>query len=130
MSEPTGTLTRAEARLNRLIGRLLRVGVSVSAAVVLVGAIIYLWHHGAEMVNYGTFRPEPHTLGNVYGFVAQLSALRGRAIIELGLLCLIATPVLYVATALGVYWRQRNRLYVGISSVVLAVLLFSLFFMR
>lgn len=116
--------------LNRTIGRVLRLGVVISGTLVLIGAVLYLWHQGGMIADYRTFRPEPHTLDNLGEFFRGVVALRGRDIIQLGLLCLIATPVLYVLVGLHAFWRQRDGLYVAISLVVLGVLLFSLFFVR
>jgi uncharacterized membrane protein len=53
-------------------------------------------------------------------------ALRGRGIVQLGLLFLIATPVARVAFAAFGFAIERDWLYVGISSFVLLVLLYSL----
>ena len=54
------------------------------------------------------------------------AAVRGRAIIQLGLLLLIATPVARVAFSLVAFLRERDRAYVLITSFVLALLLVSL----
>jgi len=53
-------------------------------------------------------------------------SLRGRGIIQLGLLFLIATPVARVAFAVFAFAMERDWLYVSISATVLVVLLFSL----
>ena len=47
---------------------------------------------------------------------------RGRALIQLGLLLLIATPVARVAFSVFAFERQRDWTYVGITLFVLAVL--------
>ncbi|HEU0197748.1 MAG TPA: DUF1634 domain-containing protein [Nevskiaceae bacterium] len=117
-------------RLSHSIGLLLRVGVLISGTVVLVGAVLYLWHQGGAVADYRVFLPEPHTLANAGSFFAGVAALRGRDIIQLGLLLLIATPVLYVALAACAFLRSRDRLYSAVSLLVLAVLLFSLFYVR
>jgi uncharacterized membrane protein len=46
--------------------------------------------------------------------------------IQLGLLLLIATPVARVAFSVVAFVLERDRMYVGITLLVLAVLLFSL----
>lgn len=51
---------------------------------------------------------------------------RGRALIQLGLLLLIATPVSRVAFSVFAFERQRDWTYVGITLAVLAVLVYSL----
>jgi uncharacterized membrane protein len=53
-------------------------------------------------------------------------ALSGRGIIQLGLLLLIATPVARVAFSVAAFAVQRDRLYVVVTLIVLAILLSSL----
>ena len=53
--------------------------------------------------------------------------MRGRGLIQLGLLVLIATPVARVAFSVYAFLRQRDvRLYVGVTLVVLSLLVYSL----
>ena len=53
--------------------------------------------------------------------------LGGRGIIQLGLLLLIATPVARVVFSVIGFVRQRDFVYVVLTLIVLAVLLYSLF---
>jgi uncharacterized membrane protein len=53
-------------------------------------------------------------------------SFRGRGIIQLGLLLLIATPIARVALSVVAFAIQRDRLYVVATLVVLAVLMYSL----
>jgi uncharacterized membrane protein len=53
-------------------------------------------------------------------------ALRGRGIIQLGLVLLIATPVARVAFLIYAFARQGDRLYAVIASIVLALLVYGL----
>jgi uncharacterized membrane protein len=59
--------------------------------------------------------------------VQQASDLRGRGLIQLGLLLLIATPVARVIFSVFAFARQRDATYVLITLIVLAVLVYSLF---
>ena len=120
----------SEHAVETAVGRLLRAGVVLAAAVVLCGAVIYLWHHGGARPNYHVFRGESRSLRQLGSIVQDAAALKGRELIQLGLLLLIATPVMRVAFCAYAFMRQRDRLYVLVSMVVLAVLLFSLFVMR
>lgn len=54
----------------------------------------------------------------------------GLALVELGILILVLTPVLRVATALALFARERDWLYTAIASIVLALTLGSLLFAR
>ena len=79
------------------IGNLLRVGVTLAAAVVLFGGSVYLLRHGREVPQFNVFKGEPTNLRTVPGIVKDVLAFRGRGMIQLGLLLLIATPVARVA---------------------------------
>jgi uncharacterized membrane protein len=109
-----------------LLGRLLQVGVAIAATVVLAGGLVYLARHGGARPHYGRFVGEPEELRSITGILHAAAAMRGRAIIQLGLLLLIATPVARVAFSLIAFLRERDRAYVLITSFVLALLLLSL----
>ena len=109
-----------------IIGNLLRAGVMLSAMVVLIGGLIYLARHGTEPTQYHTFHGEPAEYRTVSGIFQQVLALRGRGIIQLGLLLLIATPVARVAFAVWGFAKERDRMYVVFTLIVLAILLYSL----
>jgi uncharacterized membrane protein len=108
------------------IGRILQIGVFVSAAAICFGATIYLWKHGSAVSSYRVFTGEPHELTSVIGIVADAKRFSGRGIIQCGLLLLIATPIARVVFSVVAFGRQRDRLYVAITSIVLLLLLFSL----
>ena len=117
------------SRSSRLLGNLLRVGVLLAAAVVLAGGVLYLARHGGEGVErLHVFHGEPADLRSPFGIVADVRALSGRGVIQLGLLLLIATPVMRVVLSVIAFARERDFLYVVLTLIVLAVLLFSLFF--
>ncbi len=108
------------------MGNLLRAGVVTAATVVLLGGLVYLFHHGTEQPAYQVFRGEPATLRSVRGIVADALALRGRGIIQLGLLLLIATPIARVVFSMYAFMRQADRIYTAVTLIVLSVLLYSL----
>jgi uncharacterized membrane protein len=113
-------------RIERIIGTLLRTGVILAAAVVVTGAAIFLMRHGAERPDYRVFRGEPSELRSARGIVAAAVAGGGRATIQLGLLLLIATPVARVIFSVAGFALERDRPYVLMTLLVLAILLFSL----
>jgi len=116
----------------------LRAGVLLSAAVILVGILSFaltqdtgyakvLPHHLREILTYhqasgpGFF---PTSLSTV---LAGAMAGKPYAVIGLGMLLLILTPIVRVALSVFFFLVQRDWLYVGITLFVLAVLAFSLF---
>jgi uncharacterized membrane protein len=125
---PSGPQTR---RAELLISTVLRGGVLTSLAVILAGTLVTFLHHPeyvsspqelARLTEAGA--SFPHTLRDV---VAGLAALRGQAMVVLGLLILIATPVLRVAVSILVFLEQRDRTYVAITVTVLTLLILSFF---
>jgi uncharacterized membrane protein len=112
--------------IEEIVGTLLRVGVSLSAFVVLIGAAIYLTRHGHEPANYRVFHGEPSDLKSLSGIVRDAFGLHGRGIIQLGLLVLIATPVARVAFSIWGFAEEHDRLYMIFTGIVLIVLLYSL----
>jgi uncharacterized membrane protein len=115
-----------DRRIEVIIGALLRTGVLLAAAMVLFGAAVFLVHNGHEAVTYVAFNGEPQTLRTVSGIIHGALHMKGSAIIQLGLLILIATPVARVAFSAAAFALERDYLYVWITLFVLAVLLYSL----
>lgn len=112
--------------IETVVGNLLRAGVMLSAFVVAVGAIIYLARHGHEPVEYRIFRGEPADLRVVSGIFRESFLLRGRAIIQFGLVLLIATPVARVAFSIVGFAKEHDGMYVVFTFAVFAILLYSL----
>ncbi len=112
--------------IERLLARLLQAGVLVSTLLVVAGGIVFLIHYGTAIPQYSRFAREPAELSSVTGIVR--SALRGdgRGLIQLGLLVLVATPVLRVAGSLAAFMVLRDRTYIVLTSVVLLLLASSL----
>ncbi len=115
-----------DERVESIVGALLRAGVMIAASIVVVGGILYLVRYGFDPVHYSVFRGEPSDLRTVPGIIRGAAALHRRAIIQLGLLLLIATPVARVAFSVVAFALQRDRTYVAITLIVLAILLYSL----
>ena len=108
------------------IGNFLRAGVTLAATVAFFGGGIYLARHGRAAPQYHVFRGEPADLRTISGIVKEALAFHGRGLIQLGLLLLIATPVARVAFSVVAFAMERDRLYVVVTLIVLAVLVYSL----
>jgi len=115
-----------DRRIEIILGNLLRTGVLLSAAVVLCGAFIYLSRHTHEPTNYRVFRGEPSEFRTIAGVIQSVIDGRGRGLIQLGLLLLIATPIARVVFSIVGFAIERDRMYVAFTLIVLAVLLYSL----
>ena len=115
--------------VEQLIGRLLQAGVLLAALVVVVGGVLLLAQHGGDAVpSYAVFRGQPEFLTSIGAIAAAARAGNSAAIVQLGLLLLIATPIARVAFTLVAFALQRDRTYVAITMVVLALLLYGLLY--
>ena len=126
----TSDTTNVSQKMETWIGNILRVGVIVSAVLVLFGGILYLYRYGLTWPGYATFKGEPERLKDIYGILKSALSFHSRGIIQLGLLCLIATPIIRVIFSLGIYAKQKDTLYTIITSIVLCLLIYSLMFAR
>ena len=104
-----------------VISGVLRGGVLLSVAVILGGILYYYALRLLGRLPHETF---PDTLAEVG---AGLKALEPVAIVTAGLLVLLATPVLRVAVSIAAFAIEKDRTYVIITAIVLAILLFSIF---
>ncbi len=117
-----------------LIAHLMRIGVLISFVIVLIGIlwVVASGQTGYHSINlddlnsiiaYREGHPDfPNTLGDV---ITGMITLKPYAVISLGLLVLVAIPVMWVAVSIAAFARQRDWLYVGITAFVLAMLLLS-----
>jgi uncharacterized membrane protein len=115
-----------DQRIEVMIGNLLRAGVLIAAAVVIVGAAIYLARYAMQPADFHVFRGEAAALRTLSAIVGGALHLHGKSIIQLGLVLLIVTPVARVAFSAVAFAIERDYLYVVLTLVVLAVLLYSL----
>ena len=125
VAEQTGLEQSQEAKLERWISNLLQYGVWIASAIVLFGGILYLIRHGGETVDYRVFRGEPAVYRSPIGIVQAVLEGRRRGMIQLGLLVLIAVPILRVLLSFVTFLRWKDFTYVGITGLVLAGLIYS-----
>lgn len=115
-------------RFRSVISAVLIAGVTTSAALILVGFLAALavgWNGSLTGAAAGTAASTDFS-----GVLAGLGQLRPIALAQAGLLVLLATPVLRVATSVVGFALEGDRLYAAITLGVLAILLFSIFAIR
>lgn len=125
---PTANIDKVR-QVEILISTLLRVGVIVSLAVVVCGTILSFTHHHdyawspdelTKLTRIGTSFPH-----DIQAIIRGTMELRGSAIVMVGLLLLIATPVARVAVSIFAFVYEGDRIFVLITSLVLALLILS-----
>jgi uncharacterized membrane protein len=116
-------------RVELLISNLLRFGVLASLALILFGTTLSFVHHPTYVSSPDALQhltqpgaAFPHTQRDV---IAGVRAWRGQAIVALGLLVLIATPVMRVAVSVLAFIYQRDRIFTLITFTVLTILILS-----
>jgi len=122
------TLKNPES-MNEIIGRVLRYGVVLSAAVILFGTLLLLARNGFESAgsfNYLSQVPHDGVDVSLRGLISGVGGLSPYSWIELGVILLIATPVSRVLASSLLFAVEGDRLYVAITGIVLALLLFSM----
>jgi len=118
---------RSDQGMDEIMGGLLRTGVVLAAAIVLVGGGVYLMRHRVPVTDYRVFQGEPGDLRSVSGIFREALAFHGRGLIQLGLLVLIATPVARVAFSFFAFLYERDWTYILVTLFVLGLLVYSLF---
>ncbi len=116
-------------KMELLISRLLLGGVLTSMATIVVGVVLMFAHHPDYLKSAADLQrltspgaAFPHTLE---GVANGILTGRGQAVVALGLIFLIATPILRVAVSILGFVLQRDRTFALISAAVLLVLLIS-----
>jgi uncharacterized membrane protein len=115
-----------DRHLETIIGELLRAGVLLAAATVCAGGVLYLVSHHADAANYHTFVAGGPNIRSLSGIARSAARGDSEAVIQVGLLLLIFTPVARVAVAFVGFLLERDRLYAVVSLIVLAILAISL----
>lgn len=108
-----------------LIGWVLRAGVFLSMTTVTIGGVLYLYRHGHTIQDYGKFKGIPGFIQNFGGILNGIFTFRGRAIIQAGIILLIATPVIRVIFSAIGFILEKDYLYTGITFIVLLIILIS-----
>jgi uncharacterized membrane protein len=118
----------SDERAEQVVGNLLRVGVVLSALVVGLGGLLFLVREGPkpEQIPH-EFHPEAAEDRRPLTILRDAWRLKSDGLIELGLLLLILTPIARVAFSVLAFALQRDRVYVLVTLLVLAILLYSLF---
>ena len=119
-SQSVQASTAQHVTATTVISWILQGGVIASSALIVLGLCLLPTRPGGLSVQRVlTF---PHTITDIW---AGLLILRPQAIIVVGLLLLIATPVVRVAVSIVAFALEHDRRYVVITLVVLAILLLS-----
>ena len=122
-----GVSTLRERQLDIMIaGVVLRIGVGVAALLVVVGFTLMLAEHRGGMAHIGAQPQSPHFPPIALLFREAFRQGRPSALIDLGLVTLVMTPVFRVLASMVVFLYEQDHRYVYFTMIVLAVLIYSL----
>lgn len=129
---------RAPARVEALIAGVLLWGGLISIAVVVVGLVLYASGGGFREGDVGGVlnllrsgaTPGPGPFASLGAVLRGLSTepVEPLAVVALGLVLLLATPLLGVAAAIPAFIAAGDRRYAAVASAVLSLLILSLIF--
>ncbi len=115
-----------------IIGWTLRVGVLISAAFIIFGIALIYVHRGAgdfsftELVKSNS-PVNTSILPVSYINSSTVRSLNGLTFVLIGLIILMATPVIRVAIGIAQFAHERNWLYTAITAVVFMNLMLAIF---
>lgn len=124
----------AEKDVELYIGKLLRYGVILSCIITTLGGLVYLYQHQGVLPDY-TPTPSDQPFTGVADYLREFTtifphalAFDGAAIIQVGVIALIATPILRVAFSAIAFLIEKDYMYVVITLIVLSIILLNMVF--
>lgn len=115
--------------IQKIIGNVLKYGVRTVLVIAAIGGSIFLYDHSSETVNYTHFTENDHSIFHVTADVLKgVSGFDARSIIFLAILVLFCTPFIRLLLSLVSFILEKDRLYVFITTVVLIIICFSVYF--
>jgi Predicted membrane protein len=117
--------------LNPIIAKILRCGVVISSVLIALGTALLLAKDTPsgfpESINQVVSEDYGRPTTNFHELLFQVTNFDPLGIITLGLLILLATPVVRVAASVFLFALEKDWKFVIFTVVVLSILLFSIF---
>lgn len=107
---------RRQHDLNHVVHQVLIIGLVISTTLMVIGIVLDLFLQ----------REIPQTVPNVGDVVQRVLSVRPSGFLALGLLVLIATPILRVIGSIGAFMYEREWRYAAITIFVLTVMVVSI----
>lgn len=111
-----------DEKMEWMMGMLLRLGVLLAATVVIAGGAMYLAEHPGTRVSYRRFAAHPISVRHP----AELAGSNAVAVLDVGILLLVAVPIARVGFALAAFALERDWLYTAVSVLILGVLVWGM----
>jgi uncharacterized membrane protein len=108
------------------MGKFTRILVICAAFIVACGGALYLVRFRGVSPCYHLFQGEPTSMRTIGGIISNAASLDPRCLIQLGILLLIAIPIIRVLSFFISFLSKRDWMYSLIALVVLSLLASSL----
>lgn len=123
----TEDLKAKDKNLALVIGNVMRWGVIVSLSLTFLGGLLYILWHPHEIISYKEYIEKDYSVAEILGKTfSGLLHFDGESLITFGILLLFATPVLRVLFSLIGFILEKDKLYILITLIVLAIIFISL----
>jgi uncharacterized membrane protein len=124
MKEQTSQpITYGTGRMELWISRVLLYGVLLAGLITMIGLIVFVVRGGIGGESLSDLVDQQKHAASFGSILHGVAKLNGKSIIQLGLFVLILTPISRVAMSLFFFVRERDRVYVAITGIVLCILL-------
>ena len=115
--------------IQKIISDVLKYGVRSVLVISTIGGLIFLFNHANETADYSRFTEQDHRISEVVAQVMKGTVnLQGRSIIYLAILVLFCTPLVRLLLSLVSFILEGDKLYVIITTIVLIIIGFSMYF--
>ncbi|TCR10423.1 DUF1634 domain-containing protein [Sphingobacterium sp. JUb20] len=115
--------------IQRIIGDVLKYGVRTVLAISTIGGLIFLYNHANEQADYARFTENDRSIIEVVSDVfSGVINMQGRSIIFLAIIILFCTPLIRLLLSLVSFIIEGDKLYVFITTLVLIIIAFSMYF--
>ncbi len=123
MNEQSRPIRYGEGEMEVWISRGLLFGVILAALIILAGLALFLVSGPGGGESLKTLVDQQKGVANLWSILRGIGRGDGKSLIQLGLFVLILTPISRVAMSVFFFLRERDRIFVVITSVVLLILL-------
>lgn len=107
------------------ISKVLRYGVYLALFFAIIGGIVYVYRHGSEQVGtqYAHYvEKDEDFFDYVHNMFTGIFNGKGRDVITLGIIILLATPTVRILFSLLGYALEKDKMYMVITLIVLAII--------
>ncbi len=117
--------------MDYIISEVLRIGTAASLILILGGAILLFMNGGSDgftIAQIAASNSSINTSGfTIHGMMNGIREYQGLDIILVGIVVLIATPIVRVLMSIFLFMFEKNRLYTAITLIVFIDLMVAVF---